>query len=217
VILVIVAAGLGGTAHFTGARWYPHGGKTPQQAFPTSPVNRPPTPKIGTTKASQAKIPVWVPIALGVILLAIIAFFIYRWLMRRRLPAPPGLHAAPVQGIRVAPPEPEPEPEALLTGIELALQTLDDERDPADAIVKAWLGLQQTAEDSGIVRRPAETPTEFTARIMNSAFADDRAVKTLLRLYLKTRFGDHPVTAEEVAAVRTALQQLVGNWQAAAQ
>ena len=39
-----------------------------------------------------------------------------------------------------------------------------EQRDPADAIVRAWLGLQETAEESGIVRHPAETPTEFTSR-----------------------------------------------------
>ena len=105
---------------------------------------------------------------------------------------------------------------ALRTGIELALQVLDEQREPADAIVRAWLGLQETAEESGIVRQPAETPTEFTSRILSRAFADDRAIRTLLRLYLRTRFGDHPVTAEDVAAVRAALQELVRTWPAPA-
>lgn len=109
--------------------------------------------------------------------------------------------------------EPEPEPEKLLTGIELALAALDEGHEPADAVVRAWLGLQETAEESGIVRRPSETPTEFTSRILSGAFADDRAVRTLLRLYLRTRFGDHPVTARDVTEVREALAQLVSSWQ----
>jgi hypothetical protein len=100
----------------------------------------------------------------------------------------------------------------LRTGIELALQALDEQREPADAIVRAWLGLQETAAESGIVRRAAETPTEFTSRILSRAFADDRAVRTLLRLYLRTRFGDHPVTTDDVASVRAALQELVRTW-----
>jgi hypothetical protein len=108
--------------------------------------------------------------------------------------------------------EPEPSTPELRTGIELALQALDEQREPADAIVRAWLGLQETAAESGIVRRDAETPTEFTSRILSRAFGDDRAVRTLLRLYLRTRFGDHPVTADDVATVRAALRELVRTW-----
>jgi hypothetical protein len=103
----------------------------------------------------------------------------------------------------------------MLTGIELALQVLDEQREPADAVVRAWLGLEETAEQSGLVRRPAETPTEFTSRILSGAFADDRAIGTLLRLYLRARFGDHPVTSGDVAAVRKALQELVRTWRTA--
>ncbi len=109
-------------------------------------------------------------------------------------------------------PEPEPDTPALRTGIELALQVLDEQREPADAIVRAWLGLQETAEESGIVRAPAETPTEFTSRILSRALTDDRALRTLLRLYLRTRFGDHPVTTDDVAQVRAALRELVATW-----
>ena len=97
-----------------------------------------------------------------------------------------------------------------------ALQTLDEEREPTDAIVRAWLGLQDTAAESGIVRGPAETPTEFTSRILGRVFADDRAVRTLLRLYLRSRFGDHPATATDVQAAREALQALADSWPAAA-
>lgn len=131
------------------------------------------------------------------------------------MPAAPKLHTSSVHVTELVPVEPEAKPEKLLTGIGLALQALDEQREPADAVVRAWLGLQETAEESGIVRRPSETPTEFTSRILSRAFADDRALRTLLRLYLRTRFGDHPVTAEDVAAVRAALQQLLSTWPAA--
>lgn len=216
-VIVVLTAGLGGPAHFSGARWYPHlGGGSHATALPKRRVGEiPPATTVGRRGHGSVSLPTWVVVvAIVVVVIAIVAFLLWLW-SRRRAPAAPRLHPA---GVQVAgqpvPAEPEPEPETLLTGIELALQVLDEGREPGDAIVRAWVGLQETAAESGIVRRPAEGPTEFTARIMAGAFADDRALRTLLRLYLRTRFGDHPVTAADVAAVRDALAQLVSSWRA---
>lgn len=156
---------------------------------------------------------VWVPVGVALMVAAVLA---WRWWTghRRR----PGLHvhAPAVAGARPDPAEAAPEPEFLLTGIEPTLQLLDEPREPADAIVRAWLGLEQSAQESGIVRRPEETPTEFTARILKAAFADDRAVQVLLRLYLRARFGDRPVTSDDVTAVRGILRELVQTWRSSA-
>ncbi len=214
-VIVVLAAGIGGTAHFGGARWYPHLGGA---VHPTAPITKQPVVAHAPLKpARRARttitLPLWLVLVLaGLLVIGIAAFLRWLW-TKRRAPAAPELHGAAVQ---VAPQpvaaEPEPEPEALLSGIELALQILDERREPGDAIVRAWIGLQETAAASGIVRRPAESPTEFTSRILAGAFADDRALRTLLRLYLRTRFGDHPATAGDVAAVRDALEQLVASW-----
>lgn len=157
----------------------------------------------------------WITIAIVAIGLATL---LWRWWAARPSRAASNRHSVAVEAtseISTAP-EPEPDMPVLRTGIELALQLLDEQREPADAIVRAWLGLQETAEESGIVRQPAETPTEFTSRILSRAFADDRAIQTLLRLYLRTRFGDHPVSTGDVEAVRAALQELVRTWPAPA-
>jgi hypothetical protein len=217
VVLVIVAAGLGGTSHFGGPRWYPHlGGGRGAKTLITqaTPPTAPPTTRRRPRHISGA-LQSWIIALLAAAVVVAIATFLLRLWGRRRMPAAPNLHASSVQATQALAPEPEAEPETLLTGIELALQALDEQREPGDAIVRAWLGLQETAEESGIVRRASETPTEFTSRILSGAFADDRALRTLLRLYLRTRFGEHPVTAEDVAAVRDALQKLVSNWHAA--
>jgi hypothetical protein len=216
VVLVVIAAGLGGTSHFTGARWFPnlHGSYAP----PPHGIPRPPTTTLESgnhrLQHSSATVPGWI-VAIAIVLVAIgLLALLWRWWRGRRLPSAPERAGASVQTTQqVVAAEPEPQPEKLLTGIELALEVLDEEREPADAIVRAWLGLQETAEESGIVRRASETPTEFTSRILSGAFADDRALRTLLRLYLRTRFGDHAVTAADVAEVRDALRQLVSSWQ----
>ncbi|MGH2873021.1 MAG: DUF4129 domain-containing protein [Solirubrobacteraceae bacterium] len=217
VVLVVVAAGIAGSTHFSGPRWYPHLAAGRHTAGATQQL-----PKLASVSTTTSKpggsirAPSWILfVAIGVVAI-VVAALLWRWLRGRRAPAASGRHAASVRTTTAVAPEPDPEPEVLLTGIERALQALDEERDPADAVVRAWLGLQQTAEESGIVRRPSETPSEFTARILSAAFADDRALRTLLALYLRTRFGDHPVSDDDVVAVRAALQQLVTNWRATA-
>lgn len=218
-VVVVLAAGIGGTAHFTGPRWFPNlGGSTRHHnPFPVPHFAKlPSTPKVHG-KTGSITLPLWLELV-GLVLVIVGIVALVLWLRaRQRTPAVSELHATSVQVARQpAVVEPEPEPEALITGIELALQRLDQVREPGDAIVRAWIGLQETAAESGIVRRPSETPTEFTARILSGAFADDRALHTLLRLYLRTRFGDHPVTAADVADVREALAQLLASWRAPA-
>ncbi len=219
VALVILVAGIGGTSDFTGARWFPHfhGG---YDGVRTGTIG----PRVTITSGGQqlrqvsGAVPTWVIVmaaALVTVALIALAAFVWSWWQgRRRLPDAPELARASLQVTtrQVVEAEPVPEPEQLLTGIGLALEVLDQGREPADAVVRAWLGLQETAQESGIVRRAAETPTEFTSRILRGAFADDRAVRTLLRLYLRARFGDHPVTARDVVEVREALRQLVSSW-----
>jgi Domain of unknown function (DUF4129) len=220
-VLVVAAAGIAGTTHFAGARWLPHwnfsehtqGHRTQPSAFPTFPPRTSLPKSTGSFHLGTSVL--WIVVAVAVVS---IAALIWRWWARRPSRPASSWHSAAVAATSevVAEPEQEPDMPALRTGISLALQVLDEQRDPADAIVRAWLGLQETAEESGILRRPAETPTEFTSRILSHAFADDRAIRTLLRLYLRTRFGDHPVTTEDVATVRSALEELLRSWPAPA-
>ncbi|HEY3771555.1 MAG TPA: DUF4129 domain-containing protein [Solirubrobacteraceae bacterium] len=214
-VVVVAAAGVSGTTSFSGPRWLPNlsiapaSNPTRTQQLPAAPPGRP--------ASGKGSFPLWVVwIIVGIAAIIVVAL-LWRWWAGRRSGAARNRHSVVTGATTSEPPiEPEPEPDtpALRTGIELALQVLDEQREPADAIVRAWLGLQETAEQSGIVRGPAETPTEFTSRILSRAVTDDRALRTLLRLYLRTRFGDHPATTDDVAQVRAALRELVATWPA---
>lgn len=213
-VVVIAAAGVSGTAEFTGARWYPNiqigTSTTRTNPFAVRPRSRN-KPRVRVHKAYTSWL-LYVGIAL---VLVVLASFIVRWIRGLRL-APPapgeGLSTAVAPQAKPQEPEPEPEPAKLMTGIERALDTLNEEHEPGDAVIRAWLGLQETAEQSGIVRRASETPTEFASRVLARAVADPEPLRTLLQLYLRARFGDHPVTPGDVSAVRAALQQLLGSW-----
>jgi hypothetical protein len=212
-VIAVVAAAASGPIRLSGPRWvfsfgtahagHPHGGRfrTPRAA-----------------PSSGGGFPLWIAWVVAALVVGFLLFIAIRMLWRwwterlsggRDIPSP----TVAASGITVrTEPEPEPDAPVVRTGIELALQVLSEEREPADAVIRAWLGLQETAEEAGIRRGAAETATEFTSRILSRVVADDQALRTLLRLYLRARFGDHPVTADDVSAVRGALEELIASW-----
>ncbi|HEX3679353.1 MAG TPA: DUF4129 domain-containing protein [Galbitalea sp.] len=108
--------------------------------------------------------------------------------------------------------EAAPDLPTLRRGLALASDALETDRTPRDAIVRAWVGLQEAAEDSGVSRRPSETPTEFTARVFTAVNANRTAADTLLALYLRVRFGRHPADAEDLRSARDAVEALRASW-----
>ncbi len=220
--VVVVAVGLAGPLSATGFRWnLDVGSQTEPTVAASVPVS---TPESEEPSSAGDGFPAWLGELLRWIVLALaaaavillIVWLVRRWLRARRAPRiglrDLGALTAPVEPERPAP-EPEPEPETVQRGLERALAELAGEREPTDAIVAAWLGLQDTAQESGLVRGAAETATEFTARLLTRVQADGQAARVLLGLYLRVRFGDHVASAEDVARARTALESLAASWQ----
>ena len=221
-VLVVVAAGVEGAAHFSGPRWVPHFHSGPVVAPTPSRRPAPLLTQAPASKPSTLHIPIgtilfWTAVTLAAVLALLFILWWRRRAPRRRAPRPIELEASPAAAADVGrAAEPEPDVPVIRSGLEEALLELERDVEPGDAVVRAWLGLQQTAEQSGVARGLSETPTEFTSRILGRVFANDstgnEAIATLLRLYLSTRFGDHPVTAADVVLVRRALQELVRTW-----
>lgn len=220
--VVVLAAALAAPLEFTGLRWdLELDAATPvttpqplpsQQALPAvaEPPGEPAAPWLGDALRR-----------IGLVVLLVLAFASAAWLLRRWLRARRTPRRGPAQlGALLAAAEPpavpaetEPEVETVQRGLDRALRDLDGAREPGDAIVAAWLGLQDTAGESGLLPGTAETATEFTARILVRVRADERAARELLTLYLGVRFGEHPATAPDVARARSALERLAASWQ----
>lgn len=69
---------------------------------------------------------------------------------------------------------------------------------PSDAIVAAWLRLEEAAAGSGTRRRAHQTPTEFAAAVLAAHTMHEPALDELRMLYQRARFG----RAEEVGPVQ---------------
>ena len=210
--VVVLATAAGGRPTFTS----PFGGG-PAEGPPMSP---PPLPTAAATPPtanplvpSVSSVVQTVLVVLVCLVALVVAVALIRLLVsairdrrrRTRLTGRSGLEAGVEPEVADAP--------AVLRGIAAALGALDEHREPGDAVVRAWLGLQQAAEDAGLARSAAETPTEFTGRVLSRTGADRAALRTLLRLYLRARFDDGAISAADATAAREALQALATSWE----
>lgn len=82
--------------------------------------------------------------------------------------------------------------------------------DPDDAVVAAWVALEDEAARQGTGREPAQTATEFTAALLARTAAPEDAVATLRRLYHRARFTTHRTAPADVAGAREALTRIAG-------
>lgn len=213
-LVVVVALAVQGAPIFSGMRWVPPA--VTQQPLPPSLTGQ----TNSATPAPRAPQRVvtfdisWIVLAAAAIVILVVAALIWR-AVRRRLRVPeqdltPVI--ADALGDQAPEPEPAPEPVQVRRGLDLAHDRLSEQREPRDAIERAWIGLEEAAADSGMRRLPAETPGEFTARVVVRVASDRAAASALLDLYLRARFSDAPVAAAEVDRAREAVDALRASW-----
>jgi len=205
-LVAVAAIALQGAPVFTGPRWVlPWAARQPLPAEQTQPpLTDTPAPR-RPERILNVDVS-WLVVAVAVIVLVVVAALVWR-AVRRRLDVP----ERDVDG-QEDPAQEEPEPAPVRRGLDRALDALSGQREPRDAIERAWLGLEEGAADSGVSRLPAETPGEFVARVITRVSADRDAARALLDVYLHARFGSTPVSAAEVATARSALRALQTSW-----
>jgi hypothetical protein len=99
-------------------------------------------------------------------------------------------------------------------GVEAARASLESYQEPSDAILAAWLELEDAARDSGLERTPAQTPAEFTVAVLARTGADPEATTELLELYHRARFSSHPTTHADVRRASDCLVRIAASWPA---
>jgi len=106
----------------------------------------------------------------------------------------------------------EPDLPTLREGVSHAERHLRAAGPPRDAIIAAWVAIEEAAERSGAPRRPAQTPTEHTTTVLRRTGADPDAAHRLLGLYHRARFSDAEPTDADLTAAAEALADLAASW-----
>nr|WP_239537193.1 DUF4129 domain-containing protein [Arthrobacter roseus] len=90
-----------------------------------------------------------------------------------------------------------------------ATEVLSGPTDSADAVIACWLQLEAATSHAGRSRKPHETPSEYTAGILERFDAAPTDTATLMTTYERVRFAasarGREVSAAELNAVREAL------------
>lgn len=79
---------------------------------------------------------------------------------------------------------------------------------PRNAIVQCWLRLERDVAAAGLDRDPADTPSEFTERVLGTYAVDSAAITELAALYREARFSDHVLDESHRTAAAAALDRL---------
>src|SRR5690606_32578018 len=193
LLAVMTAASVQGTPRFNPPEW--DFGSSAGQLVPTmsaGPIENPMADLMPLESNDNGSVVGWILLALAGALVGVLLFFLVRALVRAWLARTPRREAE-APGLEVFSSAREPDPEAaapeIRRGIAFARRVIDEHEMPSDAIVAAWVGLEQSASDAGLVRGTAETPAEFAIRIITHRDSIAAHAHELLRLYERVRFA----------------------------
>jgi len=165
-------------------------GSNPQLARSTMP-----TPPRAT--GNGFTVPSWVPWTALVIVALTIAAGAWLLLRRRRETM------APAPSDRTA----------TSAAVQAAMTALDTVDDPRQAVIAAYVAMQQSLAATGIARSPAEAPREYLQRVLVASSATEREARTLTGLFEEARFSTHPVSERVRELALSALSSLRAHLQ----
>ncbi len=79
---------------------------------------------------------------------------------------------------------------------------------PRNAIVACWMQLERDATDAGVARDPAETSSEYAARVIAEASVDTAPIHELAALFREARFSRHELGPAHRDAALDALERV---------
>lgn len=140
----------------------------------------------------------WTLRALLVLIVATLAYFVIRALLRRL--GRTRLSLKDDVGTDVL-------PDVLAAAVRDSEAQLD-RGSSSEAVINAWLALERTAVAVGIDDDRARTPAELVMEVLGRHAVDRDAIERLAALYRQARFSVHPIGEEHREAARRALGQV---------
>jgi len=98
-------------------------------------------------------------------------------------------------------------PDALLEAAREGEQLIE-RGTPANAVVAAWVRLEDAARDAGVRDDRARTSAELAHAVLRSFRVDGDALEELAGLYREARFSSHPLGEDVRTRARAALRQV---------
>ncbi|MFB6724449.1 DUF4129 domain-containing protein [Kribbella sp. NPDC056345] len=168
---------------------------------PRPPVTHRPGDSTDGPRISGEPLPGWFDamLTVGLVMLAVLVGLALAWALYAGVRMQRDKSAA-AEGERV---RTERLAEAVATGL-----TQVETGTPDDAVIASWVALERAAAAADLTRRPAETATEFTARVFSSAQVSREDLDALAALYREARYSRHVGTEAARAAARAVLQRL---------
>ena len=102
-------------------------------------------------------------------------------------------------------------PEQARTALDAARTRLSTDLSAHDAVVAAWLALEQAIAAAGISRAPSRTTLEFVVEVLGGLDLEPRALEDLAALYRRALFDDHPLGEDDRARARALLEVLAAQ------
>lgn len=203
---LVITVGLQHPASSVGLRWVPDPPERTGRLIELEPIEM--NGAMGTLRRDNSWLQ-WVALGIALIVLFGVLWFALRWLMQRRQPrvARTAIKFGADTDVVI-----EADARVLETGLAAAIAILTTTRDPGNAVIAAWQALEDAAALAGLTRRPSETTTEFTARILYRSRRSAAPISELLTLYQRVRFGEHQPTTHDINTAAEALTVLVDLW-----
>lgn len=166
------------------------------------------TPTVASLRALDPGMPPWLATVLQVLVALVVGGAAYlvlvvlrRAVSRRRSARPSPDRAPPTDALPLR-------AEDLARAVSTSRTRLAETGSARNAVVAAWVHLQESVAATGLAAGHAQTPTEYLTDVLATWDVDRRALEELAGLYREARFSDHPILEDHRHRATAALDRI---------